>query len=151
MSSLTEQQIERLTSWLFDHPRPAGVTVSDHIQTAAAAGDSDAVRLLATGVLREPTWAEVTPARVSAVLELLGKEPQKPARRPAAEPGKRFGSWTVTSLAPKRGSNSYAWCLCECMHLQQVALNALRSGKSRGCKTCAYRRQKGRAKKLRSN
>ena len=52
-SDLAERQIDLLAEFLAEHPRPPGVYVSEHIHTAAAAGNKQA-KLIASGVLREP-------------------------------------------------------------------------------------------------
>jgi hypothetical protein len=43
-------QIDALQTWLAEHPRPAGVSVSEFLQSCATAGDSDARRILASGL-----------------------------------------------------------------------------------------------------
>lgn len=43
-------QIDMLHTWLAAHPRLAGVTVSDHLQHCASAGDLEARRVLASGL-----------------------------------------------------------------------------------------------------
>lgn len=43
-------QIDMLHTWLAAHPRPAAVTVSDHLQHCASAGDLEARCVLASGL-----------------------------------------------------------------------------------------------------
>lgn len=53
--------------------------------------------------------------------------------------GKCFGKWTVIgyALIKKRGDTS-VHCRCECGKEQDIGIRRLISGRSRGCRICAY-------------
>ena len=56
--------------------------------------------------------------------------------------GMRFGAWTVIEKGQKTGSGSMTWlCRCDCGTVKSVPANALRSGQSKGCHACLWKRQ----------
>ena len=63
--------------------------------------------------------------------------------------GQQFGNWTVLEFQKKEGSKLTHWlCECSCKHKTRklVEGNALRAGRSKGCKHCKDERK--RAEKL---
>ena len=89
--SLTDQ-IDLLHTWLADHPRPAGVSVSDHLRRCAAAGDLKARRVLASGLFNAAgDDVEAPQAAAPALPNVIARErrlasQQLPQVRNTAEP-----------------------------------------------------------------
>lgn len=63
----------------------------------------------------------------------FGKPKQNPSESAV---GQKFGKWLVESVGEERGKNRYMHVRCECGHRQEMQLHYLRSGRSRGCKSC---------------
>lgn len=59
--------------------------------------------------------------------------------------GKVYGNWTVLNfISYKRGEGNRYLCRCLCGLEKEVIGYHLRSGKSTGCHSCAYKRQKNK-------
>jgi len=59
--------------------------------------------------------------------------------------GKTFSKWYVLSfISYKRGEGNRYLCRCQCGLEKEVVGYYLRSGKSTGCHSCAYKRQKNK-------
>lgn len=71
---------------------------------------------------------------------------EKPQHKGSGSPapvkvGDRFGSWEVTTLPKLLGRHRYVTARClRCSEQKGVALDNLRSGKSKGCRRCYHER-----------
>ncbi len=60
-------------------------------------------------------------------------------RRGASLIGKRFGKWVVFAESEKRSRRRCWLCRCECGTVREIPGDALRGGRTRGCRKCVVR------------
>jgi hypothetical protein len=91
---LAEIQISTLHEFMAQHQRPAGVSVSEHVQRAAAAGNAIARRVLATGLFNNATAGAAPQAPAPIVTPAMAERERRiatqvlPARMDRPDPAR---------------------------------------------------------------
>jgi hypothetical protein len=85
-----------------------------------------------------PLWATKTRARKDGGAYLKRSHLEK--RQQWLKDNPTVGNWTTLGMAPNRGHRSVVSCRCSCGAAHEVLLASLKSGASKGCNACRYKR-----------